>query len=105
MCHAFGIPALTKSRFGKNQSYEVLTPDGRFNKRPHNYLGKIILKLETPEGHILTVQNDFFFFFKKAKIFYKKAREYNHILQTTPRHREEEPQNTDCHKTSGRQLK
>ena len=28
--HAFGIPALTKSRFGKNQSYEVLTPDQRF---------------------------------------------------------------------------
>ena len=25
--HVFGIPALTKSRFCKNQSYEVLTPD------------------------------------------------------------------------------
>ena len=24
--HAFGIPALTKSRFGKNQSYEVWLP-------------------------------------------------------------------------------
>ena len=33
MRHAFGIPALTKSRFGrfgKNKSYEVLTPDRRF---------------------------------------------------------------------------
>ena len=28
--HVFGIPALTKSRFGKNQSYEVLTPDRRY---------------------------------------------------------------------------
>ena len=26
----FGIPALTKSRFGKKQSYEVLTPDRRY---------------------------------------------------------------------------
>ena len=30
LCHAFGIPALTKSRFGKNKSDEVLTPDRRF---------------------------------------------------------------------------
>ena len=30
---------------------------------------------------------------------------HNHTLQTNPRHHEEEPQNTDCHKTSGRQLK
>ena len=30
MCgHAFGIPVLTKSRFRKNQTYEVLTPDRR----------------------------------------------------------------------------
>ena len=29
---------------------------------------------------------------------------YNHIPQTNQRHREEEPQNSDCHKTSGRQL-
>ena len=29
MRHAFGIPAVTKSRFGKNQSYEVLTPNGQ----------------------------------------------------------------------------
>ena len=28
--HAFGIPALTKSCFGKNQSYEVLTPDRQY---------------------------------------------------------------------------
>ena len=30
---------------------------------------------------------------------------HNHTPQTNPRHREEEPQNTGCHKTSGRQLK
>ena len=30
---------------------------------------------------------------------------YNHTLQTTPRHREEKPQITNSHKTSGRQLK
>ena len=30
---------------------------------------------------------------------------HNHTLQTNPRNHEEEPQNTDCHKTSGRQLK
>ena len=28
----------------------------------------------------------------------------NHTLQTIPRHREEEPQNTYSHKTAGRQL-
>ena len=27
VCHAFGIPVLTKSSFGKNRSYKVLTPD------------------------------------------------------------------------------
>ena len=30
---------------------------------------------------------------------------HNHTLQTKPRHREEEPQNTNSHATSGRQLK
>ena len=30
MRHAFGIPVLTKSHFGKNQSYKVLTPDQQF---------------------------------------------------------------------------
>ena len=30
MRHAFDIPAMTKSRFGKNKSYEVLTPDLRY---------------------------------------------------------------------------
>ena len=30
---------------------------------------------------------------------------HNYTLQTNPGHCEEEPQNTDCHKTSGRQLK
>ena len=30
---------------------------------------------------------------------------HNHTPQTDPWHREEEPQNTDCHKASGRQLK
>ena len=30
MRHAFGIPAMTKSRFGKNQSYKVLAPDLRY---------------------------------------------------------------------------
>ena len=30
---------------------------------------------------------------------------HNHALQTNPRNREEEPQNTNSHKTSGRQLK
>ena len=29
----------------------------------------------------------------------------NHKLQANPRHREEEPRNTDCHKPLGRQLK
>ena len=29
---------------------------------------------------------------------------HNHTLQTNPRYREEESQNTRCHKTSGRQL-
>ena len=29
--HAFGIPSLTKSHFGKNQSYEVLTPNRWYN--------------------------------------------------------------------------
>ena len=28
--NAFGIPELTKGRFGKNQSYEVLTADRRY---------------------------------------------------------------------------
>ena len=32
MRHAFGIPALTKSGFGRNQSYEVLTPDQGYVK-------------------------------------------------------------------------
>ena len=31
MRHVFGIPALTKSRFGKNQTYEVLTTDRRYD--------------------------------------------------------------------------
>ena len=30
---------------------------------------------------------------------------HNHTLQTNPRHHEEEPQNTNSHKTPGRQLK
>ena len=30
---------------------------------------------------------------------------HNHTKQTNPQHREEESQNTDCHKTPGRQLK
>ena len=30
---------------------------------------------------------------------------HNHTLQTNPQHFEEEPQNTDSHKTPGRQLK
>ena len=30
MRQAIGIPALTKSRFGKNQNYKVLTPDRRY---------------------------------------------------------------------------
>ena len=30
---------------------------------------------------------------------------HNHTPQTIPRHRKEEPQNSDCHKTSGRQVK
>ena len=30
---------------------------------------------------------------------------HNHTLQTNPRHREEEPQNTNSHKTLERQLK
>ena len=30
---------------------------------------------------------------------------HNHTSQTNPRHREEEPHSTDCHKTPGRQLK
>ena len=30
MRHALGIPALTKSRLGKNHSYEVLTQDRRY---------------------------------------------------------------------------
>ena len=29
---------------------------------------------------------------------------HNHTLQTNPMHGEEEPQNTNSHKTSGRQL-
>ena len=29
---------------------------------------------------------------------------HKHTPQTNPRHREEEPHNTDCHKISGRQL-
>ena len=31
MRHAFGIPVLTKNHFGKNQSYEVLTPTDDIN--------------------------------------------------------------------------
>ena len=30
---------------------------------------------------------------------------HNHTQQTNPRHREEEPQNTNSHTTPGRQLK
>ena len=48
MGHAFGIPALTKSRFGKNQSYEVLTPDQRYTKMPqvlHAWVEDLILNL------------------------------------------------------------
>ena len=30
---------------------------------------------------------------------------HNHTLQTNPRHSEQEPQNTDSHKTPGKQLK
>ena len=30
---------------------------------------------------------------------------HNHTPQTNPRHRKEEPQNIDCTKTPGRQLK
>ena len=40
---------------------------------------------------------------KKQVIIIRKY--YNHTLQTNPRHREEEPQYTDCQKTSRRQLK
>ena len=50
MRHASGIPALTKSRFGTNQSYEVLTPDRRYVKTDgqeniHNFALKIWLIL------------------------------------------------------------
>ena len=38
--HAFGIPAMTKSRFGKNQSYEVLTP-----ARPQEYLKTVLIRI------------------------------------------------------------
>ena len=37
---------------------------------------------------------------KKVRIRYDQE-----VPQTNPRHREEEPQNTNSHKTSGRQLK
>ena len=34
--HAFGIHTLTKSRFGKNQSYEALTPARRYDFTIHH---------------------------------------------------------------------
>ena len=41
---AFDIPALTKSRFGKNQSYKVLTPDrGYVLGTQKNRLHKMVL--------------------------------------------------------------
>ena len=59
--HAFGIPALTKSRLSKNQSYEVLTPNRRYEPphvisnnvsfwqvKPQMSLWSLLLGLETP---------------------------------------------------------
>ena len=45
MHHAFGIPALTKCSFGKNQSYEVLTPDRRYanSRAPDFDIGSHVL--------------------------------------------------------------
>ena len=53
MCHAFGIPVLTKSRFGKNQSYKVLTPDRQYTlKEDHPLI--IPVKLgEIPASSLL----------------------------------------------------
>ena len=42
MRHAFDIPELTKSHFGKNQSYEVLFPDRRYNSVLTKLKGSIL---------------------------------------------------------------
>ena len=56
----------------------------------------------------LTVCSFFYNFInhKSIKKHVSMIRKYhNHTLQTTPRHREEEPKYTDCHTTLERQLK
>ena len=46
---------------------------------------------------------EYFWAAKKASEYmYDQEIHHKHTLQTNPRHREEEPQNTDWHKTSGR---
>ena len=44
MPHAFGFPAMTKSHFGKNLSYEILTSDRQFIINPI-----ALRKAKTPE--------------------------------------------------------
>ena len=52
MRHAFGIPTLTKSRFGKYQSYKVLNPDRRyghlviFRRRPTEKVLNLLVTLQ-----------------------------------------------------------
>ena len=64
--HAFGIPALSKSGFGKNQSYELLTFDRRY-------------VLNTKIGYIYLISNKFSCFQYYFNSFLN-SREFCHLL-------------------------
>ena len=51
MRHAFVIPTLTKSNFGKNQSYKVLSPYGQYGVSTKTSCGVSGLKREMLERY------------------------------------------------------
>ena len=65
-------------------------------------LGTLLMKLAPDHTHLLS-KNIHINQKQKSKSMIRKY--HNHTPQTNPRHCEEEPQNTDCHNASGRQLK
>ena len=74
------------------------------NRTSHNLLNDSTIRLNTAiTGFKLTITRCFSLKVEEKKV--SIIRKYhNDTQQTNPRHHEEKPQNTDCHKTPRRQL-
>ena len=65
MRHAYGIPAMTKSSFGKNQSSEVLTPDRGCVVLQKKIMEKTVMLVGTCTGICCFAQEQ-----KEAEMFF-----------------------------------